>query len=431
MIFCDLGNTDFGITVDEVSRQLKKHDAFEKLIQTQDERLEALMQTGDKLISQKHFEGNAVSRKLAEIQNKRARIRDLCAQRRAQLDDALLYAEFMRDVAEALSWIAEKQKKLDAEIKTGEVTNLEDKIKKLQKHQAFVAEIAANEGRIVDLRDKANLLMHKKHKAQNEIYKELRDLEVAWTELLREVDLRGKGLEEAQDILEFNNQLDKIEAWIRDKEVMIQSGDTGRDYEHCQALQRKLDDVDSDMRIDDTRIRNINNLANKLVKQGHDGVQQRRDNFIRKWQELQGALGDYRDKLAGASEIHLFNRDVDDTAQRILEKKLAMEAEDTGRDLNAVEALQRRQEMLENEMTAVEDKLKEHDREAYKLSQKYPENAEIIQGKIEDLGKQWEELLQAKARRRQNLDNAYTKQKFLADSRDLELWVSVKCQNNL
>lgn len=31
----------------------------------------------------------------------------------------------------------------------------------------------------------------------------------------------GRGLEEAQDILEFNQHLDKIEAWIRDKEMMV------------------------------------------------------------------------------------------------------------------------------------------------------------------------------------------------------------------
>lgn len=157
------------------------------------------------------------------------------------------------------------------------------------------------------------------------------------------VDLRGKGLEEAQDILEFNNQLDKIEAWIRDKENMIQSGDTGRDYEHCQALQRKLDDVDSDMRVDDARIKSINSLADKLVKQGHSGVQQRRDNFVRKWYDLQGALNDYRQKLAGASEVHLFNRNVDDTLERITEKRLAMEVEDVGKDLSGVQALQRKQ----------------------------------------------------------------------------------------
>lgn len=209
------------MTVDEVASQVKKHDAFEKLIHTQDERLEALIQFGDKLISQKHFESPQVSSKLADIHGKRSRVRQLCAQRRVQLEDALLYAEFVRDVADAMAWIADKQKKLEASDKTGEVSNLEDKIKKLQKHQAFVAEVAANEGRMKDIQDKSDLLISKRHKEQKNITKQLHDLEVAWRELLREVDLRGKGLEEAQDILEFNNQLDKIEAWIRDKEVLV------------------------------------------------------------------------------------------------------------------------------------------------------------------------------------------------------------------
>ena len=80
--------------------------------------------------------------------------------------------------------------------------------------------------------------------------------------------LLGRGLEEAQDILDFNTQLEKAMAWIADKELMVQQGDLGRDYEHCQALQRKLDDVDSDMRFDDSRIKAINALGDKLVRQG-------------------------------------------------------------------------------------------------------------------------------------------------------------------
>lgn len=38
-----------------------------------------------------------------------------------------------------------------------------------------------------------------------------------WNELLSSSTNLGRGLEEAQDILEFNNQAEKIEAWIRDK----------------------------------------------------------------------------------------------------------------------------------------------------------------------------------------------------------------------
>lgn len=142
---------------------------------------------------------------------------------------------------------------------------------------------------------------------------------------------------------------------------MVQAGDRGRDYEHCLALQRKLDDVDSDMRVDDMRIKGINTLADKLIRQGRSDtrtVQQRRDNFNSKWKALQGALTEYREHLAGALEIHSFNRDVDDTLQRVSEKSVSMASDDTGKDLAACEQLKRKQDALERDMTAIEGKLK-------------------------------------------------------------------------
>lgn len=110
-------------------------------------------------------------------------------------------------------------------------------------------------------------MLGQKHPASCEIHEQLEQLYSSWRRLLVESGNRGRGLEEAQDILEFNNQVEKIEAWIRDKEMMVQAGDTGKDYEHCLSLQRKLDDVDSDMRVDDSRIKAINALADKLMKQ--------------------------------------------------------------------------------------------------------------------------------------------------------------------
>lgn len=416
-------NTDFGETVDQVSKAVKKHEEFEKLVGLQDEKLDALIHGGNKLIKQQHFDSDRIAKRLDEVENKRVMLHGHCSARKQLLADALLYAEFNRDVGEAQSWILEKQKHLEASVKTTEVTSLEDKIKELQKHQAFQAEIAANEGRIKEVMSKGVTLLSKKHKASPRIEEQLKNLQEAWRQLLREISSKGKGLEEAQDILEFNNQLDKIESWIRDKEVMIQAGDVGRDYEHCQALQRKLDDVDSDMRIDDTKIKNINSLANKLAKQGHPGVQQRRDNFIKKWQNLQGDLGEYRNKLAGALEIHLFDRDVADTSERITEKRLAMETDDLGRDLAAVEVLARKQEALESEMTAVENKLQDHGKDAVMLSDKYPQHVDHLQGKMEELQDQWEKLLEAREKRRNNLKSSHATQKFLSDVKDLEQWV--------
>jgi spectrin beta len=61
------------------------------------------------------------------------------------------------------------------------------------------------------------MLLAKKHKASREVRAQLEQLLTAWRQLLQESNNRGRGLEEAQDILEFNNQAEKVEAWIRDK----------------------------------------------------------------------------------------------------------------------------------------------------------------------------------------------------------------------
>ncbi|XP_035899186.1 spectrin beta chain, non-erythrocytic 1 isoform X2 [Anopheles stephensi] len=423
-----LSSSDFGQTVEVVQDQVKRHEAFEKLIQTQDEKVAILQDHGRKLVEQNHYDSENIRRRLREIVERRQKVKDLCTLRRQKLANALLYAQFIRDCAEAGAWINEKQKKLEADAHsyTG-TSNMEDKVKKLKKLQAFEAEVNANEGRIGEVRDKGEKLIGKKHECAGEIQDELVKLMQSWNVLLNELSSRSKGLKEAQDILEFNTQLDKLEAWIRDKEMMINAGETGRDLEHCNALRRKLDDVDSDMRVDDQRIKNINQLADKLVSQDKvegKNVQQRRENFNNKWKSLQGALSRYRDLLAGAYEIHVFNRDVDDTAERIAEKMLAMSVDDTGRDLIAVEALKRKQEAIERDMTAVEQKIREHETSAAALADKYPDNAINIVEKLDELKKHWNELQNASVKRAELLKQGYTAHKFTANVKELELWAN-------
>ncbi|XP_073969406.1 spectrin beta chain, non-erythrocytic 5 kst isoform X2 [Rhodnius prolixus] len=421
-----LSNNDFGDSVDEVSVHVKKHDAFEKLFATQEDKVALLNDHGSKLLAQNHFESGIISRRLAEVTKRRSVIKEMCMNRRNKLDSAFLHAQFKRDVAEAESWIEEKMKKLEMDAK-GEVNSLDDKIKKLQKHQAFQAELAANKPRITDIQQKGDTLLAKKHKSSREIESALDHLLASWERLLKESENRGRGLEEAQDILEFNNQLDKLEAWIRDKEMMVQAGDMGIDYEHCLSLQRKLDDVDSDMRVDDLRIKTINNLADKLIRQGRSdtrAIQQRHDNFINKWRALQGALGEYREHLAGALEIHSFNRDVDDTSQRVSEKALAMMSDDVGKDLMAVEHLRRKQDALERDMTAIEGKIKEHEVECSRLVSKYPDMSSPIRSKLTELQDNWHSLQYLTNTRRDALNAAYTSHKFQADLKELQIWVA-------
>ena len=60
-------------------------------------------------------------------------------------------------------------------------------------------------------------LVSRHHEKSPEIDKRVQGLKKKWKELWAVSDDRGKGLEEAKDILKFHEECDKVESWIRDK----------------------------------------------------------------------------------------------------------------------------------------------------------------------------------------------------------------------
>ncbi|XP_063632305.1 spectrin beta chain, non-erythrocytic 2 [Cydia splendana] len=410
-------------SVEQVDNILKKHEAFEKLLATQDEKLTTLNTHGDKLLQQNHVESQKIADELRAINERRQKLYEAAAARHKLLLRTRARAQFARDAAETRGWLADKLAKLHNDHQQGEVTDLEDKIKKLQKHQAFTAELAANHARLQEIQALAEQL-----RPDEEVEKQMAQLKEDWGKLEKATEERGRGLEEAQDILEFNQHLDKIEAWIRDKEMMVQAHELGRDYEHCSALVRKLDDLDSDMKVDEQRVKTTCALADRLLRQGPTqqaaAVAARRDALLRKWRALSGALQTYRDALSAALEIHAFNRDVEDTAERIAKKAALFSSNERGRDLDAAQELKRRHLARAAEAGAVGDKIKQLCAEGATLQRKHAERAEEIEGRLSSLREDWERLQQLAATRTALLDEAIAEHKFDDSLKELEVWVS-------
>ncbi|CAH0730725.1 unnamed protein product, partial [Brenthis ino] len=409
-------------SVEEVDNQLKKHEAFEKLLATQDEKLTTLNSHGDKLLQQNHVESQRIADELLNINERRKKLYECAAARRAALRRALARARFARDAAEARGWAADKLAQLPAH-HAGEVTNLEDKIKKLQKHQAFTAELAANKARLQEIHNLADQLT-----PDPEVERQLQELYKDWERLETATEQRGRGLEEAQDILEFNQHLDKIEAWIRDKEMMVQANDTGRDYEHCTALLRKLDDLDSDMKVDDKHVRTIQALADKLLQQGPtqeaEAVAARRDAFLSKWRALSGALRQYRERLSAALRLHAFDRDVEETSERVAQKAAQFASTELGRDLRAAHELRRRHGARAAEASAIGDRIRALTADGHALAESHPAHAAQISERLAALAAAWARLQQQAERRTAALDDAINEHKFEENLKELELWVS-------
>ncbi|KAJ6667277.1 hypothetical protein lerEdw1_017255 [Lerista edwardsae] len=424
-----LKNSDFGITVDEVEQRIRKHEAFEKLLTSQDEKELSLCEQARWLQQENELEGTQIQQKLSTILERRRCIKVLSRGRQEKLHTALLLALFHQNLAEAESWIDECLQKLE-DPSLQHLDNLKEKMKLLQKHQAFEAEILAHQDLITTINTRGEALVCQKHPRSGEIRRKTRLLQEQWEKLKWAVAARGKMLEDSRDFLEFLQKVDHAEAWIRDKEVLINIGDVGNDYEHCLQLMKKLNEfrgASGEVTVDDAHIKAINALAARLERKNKEEMKticQRRKQLNERWNSFNGDLKAYRRKLEGALEIHALIRETDDIMERINEKSALMQALDYGKDMESVENLIRRHEEMEREIGIIKCNLEPLELASFPLCKRNPsplsDKLAVKQTEMKDC---WLRLQGQAKQRREKLAASYQLQKFNSDTKELLDWI--------
>ncbi|KAL5964977.1 Spectrin alpha chain [Taenia solium] len=131
-----------------------------------------------------------------------------------------------------------------------------------------------------------------------------------------------------------------------------------------------------------------------------------------------------QNKLYEAHEIQRFFRETDKAISWLNEKSIPLAIEDCGRDLVSVQALQRKHEALERDLGTLEDKVSQLTTDAEALSEKHPDSRDTIQEKRNTLTMAWQDLKAKAADRRAKLEESFLLHRFLADWRDLTLWIA-------
>ncbi|NXC11410.1 SPTN5 protein, partial [Orthonyx spaldingii] len=423
-----LKSSDLGRSVDEVEQLIRKHEAFEKLLASQDEKMMSLQEQASRLKKADGLEGQKIQYKLNVILERKRQIKDLSQSRREKLQTALLLALFYQNLEEADDWVSERMQRLE-DPSIQDPSNLQDKMKLLQKHQVFEAEILANEEIITAVNKKGEALISKGHPKSGEIRRQVRMLQEHWEKLKRAVAARGKMLEDSRDFLEFLQKVDQVEAWIREKEVMINVGDVGNDYEHCLQLKKKLNEfrgaTSGESTVDDAHIRTINALAMKLERQNKEEtktIYERRKQLNEKWNSFHGNLNAYRKKLEGALEIHALIREIDDITERITEKSVLIQALDYGKDVESVENLIRKHEEMEREISVIKSKMEPLERESFRLSTRNPSINDKLTMKQQEMKNNWLRLQGQAKQRKEKLAASYQLQKFNLEMKEILDW---------
>jgi hypothetical protein len=171
----------------------------------------------------------------------------------------------------------------------------------------------------------------------------------------------------------------------------------------------------------------VNNFGRRLIAEGHSEtvlIHTHQDAMKAAWTTLQDQMTNRAKRLAGAHEIHKFNRDAKELLDRLQEKEDSIPHDELGRDVASVTVLQRKHEAFENEGSALGSQVRDISSESMRLTALYPGgNAKGIMAKQEQVNTAWESLTVAMQNRKRKLRASLELQKFLSSVRDIISWM--------
>ena len=239
---------------------------------------------------------------------------------------------------------------------------------------------------------------------------------------------RTKRLEETHKAFQLVREAQEMTTWIKSKEQQASVADVGEDLEQVEMMQKKFDDFQTDLKNNEQRLTEMNEIAMQLVTLGQTEaaikIQTQLEEVNKKWSELQTQTTERVQAFERAHEVQRYNHDADETRDWIAEKAEALNIEDLGKDLRSVQALQRKHEGLERDLAALGDKLNALEEDSAKMAKNHPESIEEITERKAEIYKTWEELQQTAMARKEKLLDSYDLQRFFSDYRDLMDWIS-------
>ena len=140
---------------------------------------------------------------------------------------------------------------------------------KLQKHQAFEAELTANEGQLEAVIRQGNKLLNSTRGSSEVIETRVNDLQDIWTLLSEMSANKGQRLQEAIQKQTFERNVGDLETWISEVENMLASKDYGKDLKSATNLLKRHQLLEGNITSHEDRVTDILQQADAFVEAEH------------------------------------------------------------------------------------------------------------------------------------------------------------------
>uniref|UniRef100_H0W5L2 Spectrin alpha chain, erythrocytic 1 n=1 Tax=Cavia porcellus TaxID=10141 RepID=H0W5L2_CAVPO len=384
---------------------LRKHQLLEKEMLTRKDELEALNNLAQDLVSSGTFNIDKIEEEKKNVNERFLDVQELAAAHHEKLKVDYALFQFFRDLDDEESWIEEKLLRVSSQDYGKDLQNVRNLTRK---HKRLEGELVAHEPAVQNVLDMAENLKDKVSVGQEEIQERMDRFVEHWEKLKELAKARGLRLEESQQYLQFMEDAEEEEVWIREKEAVAARGDSGDTLTATQNLLKKHEALASDFAVHKTRVQTVceqgEDILNKEESQNKERISAKIATLNEMTPSLDKALVSWKLQLQDELAFQEFNWKADVAESWIGDKEAGLKPKANGADLTAFlmplakqdtldASLQRFQQEQLSKITDLKDQLV-----AGQHSQ-----AKAIEERHAALMKRWEQLLEAAEAHRQKL----------------------------
>ncbi|XP_078674533.1 spectrin beta chain, non-erythrocytic 1-like isoform X32 [Branchiostoma floridae x Branchiostoma belcheri] len=419
-----LASPEIGHDVTSVNLLVNKHKALEREMQARREYIDGVIGSGEELIEQQHFGAGKIRTRINEVNTQWDELEQLAEIRKKRLHNAVDLYQFFADADDVENWILDTQRLVGSEDVGRDEASVQSLIKK---QQAVAEELNNYQTNISQLHDQAKSLGEEERDSPD-VENRLATVDQRYKELLEMAKLRKLRLEDALALHKLFTEADGVEAWIDEKEQMLNTMEFGNDIEELEVVRHRFEGLEQEMNAQASRVAVVNQLGRQLLQNQHPNsneIMARQNQLNSRWAALRELVDAKKEDLNSAMGIQNFHIECNETISWIRDKaKLISSTEDLGNDLAGVMALQRRLTGMERDLAAIQAKLDALQKEADKLAEEHPEEADAIRQKIAQIQDVWQELRVILKKRDEALGESGNLQRFLQDLDNFQAWLT-------
>ncbi|KAM6393235.1 spectrin beta chain, erythrocytic isoform 1-T2 [Pluvialis apricaria] len=416
-------STEHGTDLPSVQRLAKRNETLQKELAGHAPRLAEVLSRGEAAVSGAEPSPELETR-VQELQGLWETLQAEAAARHRRLREAGEAQQYYLDASEAEAWVSEQELFMGAEEKPKDEESCLVMLKRHVRQQRSIEDYGQT---IKELAGRAQQLLSAGHPEGEQIIRLQGQVDKHYAGLKEAAEERRRRLENMSHLFQLKREVEDLEQWIAERDVVASSQEMGQDLDHVTLLREKFREFARETgSVGQERVDRVNLTIEDLIDAGHveaATMAEWKDGLNESWADLLELIDTRMQLLAASYDLHKYFYDGAELLALIADRRQEL-PQDLGEDAGTVEAFHRMHSAFERDLQLLEAQVQQFRETAARLQTAYAgEKAAGIQEQEQEVARALRALLEACSGRRARLVDTADKHRFFSMARDLLSWM--------